>query len=71
MDLIGHSIKQARKDRSLTQEELGKMIGFQRAQISRLKNSEGNLPMETLPRVFTAVKAKVKFRVDLSYQIEK
>lgn len=74
LDLIGHAIKQTRKDRNHTQEELGKMIGVQRAQISRLKNSAGNVTMETLLRVFSALKAKVRFQVelaDLSYQIEK
>ena len=66
MDLIGKAIKQTRQERNLTQEELGKLIGVQKAQISRLENNAGNVTMDTLLRVFTALKAKVKFQVELS-----
>lgn len=66
MDLIGKAIKQTRRERNLTQEELGKLIGVQKAQISRLENNASNVTMETLLRVFTALKAKVKFQVELS-----
>lgn len=65
MDLIGKAIKQTRKERNLTQEELGKLIGVQKAQISRLENNASNVTMDTLLRVFTALKAKVKFQVEL------
>ena len=34
--LIGEAIKQARQSKNLTQEELGNLIGVQRAQISRM-----------------------------------
>ncbi|MFY8187067.1 MAG: helix-turn-helix domain-containing protein [Flavobacterium sp.] len=66
MDLIGKVIKQTRKERNLTQEELGKLIGVQKAQISRLENNASNVTLDTLLRVFTALKAKVKFQVELS-----
>ncbi len=65
MDLIGKAIKQTRKERNLTQEELGKLIGVQKAQISRLESNASNVTMDTLLRVFTALKAKVKFQVEL------
>ncbi len=65
MDLIGKAIKQARKERNLTQEELGKLIGVQKAQISRLESNANNATMETLLRVFTALRAKVKFQIEL------
>ncbi len=65
MDLIGKAIKQTRQERHLTQEELGKLIGVQKAQISRLENNASNVTMDTLLRVFTALKAKVKFQVEL------
>lgn len=65
LDLIGKAIKQTRKERNLTQEELGKLIGVQKAQISRLENNAGNVTIDTLLRVFTALKAKVKFQVEL------
>ncbi len=66
MDLIGKAIKQTRQERNLTQEELGKLVGVQKAQISRLENNANNVTMETLLKVFTALKAKVKFQVELA-----
>ena len=65
LDLIGKAIRQTRKERNLTQEELGKLIGVQKAQISRLENNAGNVTIETLLKVFTALKAKVKLQVEL------
>jgi len=65
MDLIGKAIKKTRQERHLTQEELGKLIGVQKAQISRLENNASNVTMDTLLRVFTALKAKVSFQVEL------
>ncbi len=64
MDLIGRAIKQTRQDRHLTQEELGKLIGVQKAQISRIENNASNVTMDTLIRVFTALKAKVKLQIE-------
>jgi len=66
MDLIGNTIKQTRKERNLTQEELGKLIGVQKAQISKLENNAGNVTLETIIKVFTALKAKIKFQIELS-----
>ena len=65
MDLIGKAIKQTRQERNLTQEELGKLIGVQKAQISRIENNAANVTMDTLLRVFTALKAKIKLQVEL------
>ena len=65
LDLIGKVIKQTRQERNLTQEELGKLIGVQKAQISRLENNASNVTMDTLLRVFTALKAKIKLQIEL------
>ena len=68
MDLIGKAIKQARKERHLTQEELGILIGVQNAPEDKneaLENNAGNVTLDTLLRVFTALKAKVTFQVEL------
>jgi DNA-binding XRE family transcriptional regulator len=65
MDLIGKAIKQTRQERHLTQEELGKLIGVQKAQISRIENNASNVTIDTLMRVFSALKAKVKFQIEL------
>jgi len=65
MDLIGSAIKQTRQERNLTQEELGKLVGVQKSQISRLEKNTSNVTIETLLKVFTALKAKVKLQVEL------
>jgi len=65
MNLIGKAIKQTRLERHLTQEELGKLIGVQKAQISRLESNAGNVTIDTLMKVFSALKAKVKLQIEL------
>lgn len=65
MDLIGKAIKQTRQERKLTQEELGKLIGGQKVQISRLESNARNVTIDTLMKVFSALKAKVKLQVEL------
>ncbi|MDD2982085.1 MAG: helix-turn-helix transcriptional regulator [Crocinitomicaceae bacterium] len=57
--------KQTRLERNLTQEELGKLIGVQKAQIARIENNASNVTIDTLMRVFTALKAKVKLQIEL------
>ncbi|GHT47180.1 hypothetical protein AGMMS49965_25120 [Bacteroidia bacterium] len=67
MDLIGKAIKQTRQERQLTQEALGELVGVQKTQISRLEHSASNVTIDTLMRVFTALKAKVKLQVELPH----
>jgi len=65
LDLLGEMIKRTRKERHLTQSELGEMIGVQKSQISRIENNAKNVTIETILRVFKALKAKVNFNVEL------
>ncbi len=65
LDLLGEVIKRTRKERHLTQTELGEMIGVQKSQISRIENNAKNVTIETILRVFKALKAKVNFNVEL------
>jgi len=65
LDLLGEMIKQTRKERHLTQTELGEMIGVQKSQISRIERNAKNVTIETILRVFKALKAKVNFNVEL------
>jgi HTH-type transcriptional regulator / antitoxin HipB len=65
MALIGKAIKETRQERKLTQEELGKLVGVQKAQISRLESNASNATIDTLVKVFGALKAKVKLQVEL------
>lgn len=68
MDLIGEAIKQARKERHLTQEELGQLVGVKKSQISKLENSLTDARFETIIKVFKALNAKVNFNVELLNQ---
>ena len=71
MDVLGDLIKQTRIERKLTQEELGDLIGVQKAQISRLENHTGNVTLSTILKVFSALKAKIKMQVELEgYSIQ-
>ncbi len=67
VDLIGKAIKQTRQERNLTQEELGKLIGVQKSQISRLESNASNVTIDTLMRVFKALQAEVKLQVELPH----
>lgn len=65
LELIGDMIKTARKERRLTQEQLGEIIGVRKSQISKLENNAKNVTIETIMKVFEALQAKVNFKVEL------
>ena len=64
IDLLGQAIKLARQERNMTQEELGELVGVQKAQISKIENSVKNARFETIMKVFEALGAKVNFNVE-------
>lgn len=66
IDLLGQAIKQARQERHMTQEQLGELVGVQKAQISKIENSVKNARFETILKVFDALGAKVNFNVELA-----
>ncbi len=51
---IGEAIKAERLKQNLTQEELGKKVGVQKAQISRMERGYG-ISVPTMSRVFKAL----------------
>ena len=65
MDVLGKMIKAARQERRLTQDELGKLIGVQKAQISKLESSANSATIDTILKVFKALKAEINFNVKL------
>ncbi|MFN8259141.1 MAG: helix-turn-helix transcriptional regulator [Bacteroidales bacterium] len=65
LDLLGEAIKKARKERHLTQEQLGKLVGVKKAQISKIENSLTDARFETIIKVFKALNAKINFNVEL------
>lgn len=68
LDLLGQTIKEIRKKRNLTQEELGEMIGVKKAQISKIENSLTDARFDTILKVFRALNAKINFNVELLNQ---
>lgn len=65
MDVLGKMIKAARQERKLTQEQLGRLVGVQKAQISKLEGSANSATIDTIIRVFKALKAEINFNVKL------
>lgn len=65
MDVLGKMIKAARQERNLTQEELGRLVGVQKAQISKLESSANSATIDTIIKVFKALKAEINFNVKL------
>jgi len=68
IDLIGQTIKQIRKERNLTQEQLGELVGVQKAQISKLESSANSATIDTVLKVFKALKADIHFNVKIEKQ---
>lgn len=65
LELIGQTIKQIRKERNLTQEQLGELVGVKKAQISKIENSLTDARFDTIIKVFKALNAKINFNVEL------
>jgi HTH-type transcriptional regulator/antitoxin HipB len=66
LDLLGQAIKQARQELNITQEQLGELVGVQKAQISKIENSAKSARLETIMKVFDAMGAKVNFNVEIN-----
>jgi len=64
LDLLGEMLKKTRKEKNLTQEQLGELIGVKKAQISKIENSTKDVRFLTIMKVFEALKAKVKFSIE-------
>ena len=70
MELIGEKIKQLRIKNDLTQSQLGELIGVKRAQISKLEHGNHSASVSTIMKVFQAMKAKVKLRIETDDNLE-
>ena len=66
IEILGDMIKSVRKERQLTQEQLGELIGVQKSQISKLERNTRNVTIETILKVFRALKANVKFSIEMN-----
>lgn len=71
MAILGRMIKTARQERNLTQEQLGELVGVQKSQISKLESSANSATIDTILKVFKALKAEINFNVKLEKQLIK
>jgi len=69
LDILGQTIKRIREEKNLTQEQLGKLVGVKKAQISKIENHLTDARFETILKVFRALGAKINFNVELDQQI--
>lgn len=65
---IGENIRKIRKEKKLTQKELGKLCGMSEAQIGQYENGLRNPKMETLKKIAKALKVSSFDLID-SYKI--
>lgn len=68
MEILGELIKKTRKERNLTQEELGKLIGVNKSEISKLEKNTRNMTIGTVIKIFQAMKTNVKLKIELDNQ---
>ena len=52
LDILGDMIKKARKEKKMTQEQLGELVGVQKAQISKIENNTKDVRLSTIMKVF-------------------
>ncbi len=64
VDILGEMIKSVRKDRHLTQEQLGQLVGVNKSQISKLERNTKNVTIETILKVFRALKTNIRFTIE-------
>ncbi|MFM8916298.1 MAG: helix-turn-helix transcriptional regulator [Bacteroidota bacterium] len=65
VEMMGDMIKKARQERNLTQEQLGEMVGVQKAQISKLESNTNNVTLKTVLKVFAALEVKLQLNLEI------
>ena len=65
LDVLGYMIRKTRKERQLTQEQLGDLVGVKKSEISKLERSTRNMTISTVIKVFKALNANITFIVNL------
>lgn len=57
---MGETIKKVRESKKMTQEELGRLMGVQKAQISKIESGKRDLSFSTIIRAFRAMGISAK-----------
>ena len=63
LDLLGEKIRQTRIKKNLTQEQLGQLVGVQKAQISKIENNFKDTRISTILKVFDALETKILLKI--------
>ena len=64
VEVLGEMIKTVRKEKHLTQEQLGELVGVNKSQISKLERNTKNVTLETILKVFRALRTNIKFSLE-------
>ncbi len=65
MELLGRMIKATRKEKQMTQEKLGQIVGVSKSQISKLENHTSSATIQTIIKVFYALNDDIQFNIRL------
>jgi len=65
MEIVRDYNKMLHKKRNLTQEKLGKLVGVQKAQISKMQNYPKSERFDTISNVFSALNAELVFDIKM------
>lgn len=69
MSVFGALIRSARLEKKLTQEELGALVGVKKAYISKIENGAHHARVDTLVKIFKALKADVRIQVRMKGRV--
>jgi HTH-type transcriptional regulator/antitoxin HipB len=64
LEILAETIKAARLNQQLSQEALGKLVGVQKSQISKIENNFTDARLSTLLKIFDALNVKVNFTAE-------
>ena len=64
VEVLGEMIKKVRREKHMTQEELGKLVGVNKSQISKLERNTKNVTIATILKIFRALKKNIKFSIE-------
>jgi len=65
MEVLQEIMREIRKKRNLSQEELGARVGVKKSQISKIESGYENISLNVISKIFTALNAKIKISVEL------
>lgn len=69
--LVGEKIREIRKERGLTQEQLGEMADFTHSYIGRIERGQKNISLQNLDRIASVLNVPVYRLFDYEYEYER